>query len=89
MQQPHVIEKIAIQADLDPYLSLKALSAHSGLSVRTLRDALKDSVHPLAHYRLGGKILVRRSEFDRWMAQFRHEGPNLDHLVSEIAKEVA
>lgn len=89
MQRPHIIENIVIRADLDPYLSLKALSTYSGLSVRSLRDAVKDPVHPLPHYRLGGKILVRRSEFDRWMAQFRREGADLDPIVSEIAKEVA
>jgi hypothetical protein len=89
MQQPNLIENIVIQADLDPYLSLKALSAYSGLSVRSLRDALKDPVRILPHYRLGGKILVRRSEFDRWMAQFRQEGSGLDQVVSEITKGVA
>ncbi len=89
MQRPHIIENMVIRADLDPYLSLKALSAYSGLSVRSLRDALKDPMRMLPHYRLGGKVLVRRSEFDRWMAQFRQEGADLDHIVSEIAKEVA
>ncbi|HET8579921.1 MAG TPA: helix-turn-helix domain-containing protein [Nitrospiraceae bacterium] len=88
-QRPSIIENVVIRADIDPYLSLKALSAHSGLSVRTLRKALTETVHPLPHYRLSGKILVRRSEFDRWMAQFRQEGAELDQIVSQIAKEVA
>ena len=70
-------------------MDLKALSKYSSLSVRTLRQYLKDPVDPLPSFRLGGKILVRRSEFDRWMAQFRQEGADLDHIVSEIAKEVA
>ncbi len=84
-----VVDSIAIQTDLDPYLSLKALSDYSGLSVRTLRKALADPAHPLPHYRLEGKVLVRRSEFDGWMAQFRRDGADLNRLVSHIIKEVA
>ena len=33
-----------------------------------------------------GKILVRRSEFDRWMVNFRHT-PDLDRLVDEVVAE--
>ena len=54
----------------DAYLPLKALALYSGLSVRTLRAHLADAVRPLPHFRVGGKILVRRSEFDEWVVQF-------------------
>lgn len=57
--------------DADAYLPLKALSGYSGLSVRTLRDYLVHRAHPLPHFRIGGKIVVKRSEFDAWAAQFR------------------
>jgi hypothetical protein len=76
---------------LDPYLPLPALAAYSGLSVRSLRRAMANRVHPLPHYRPGGgKILVRRSEFDRWMRQFR-EAPtqvDLDRLIETTLREV-
>ena len=86
----NVVENIAIPTDLGPYLSLKGLSAYSGMSVRRLRDACTDPVHSLPHFRVGGgKILVRRSEFDQWIARFRQEGSDVDALVSEIAKGVA
>ncbi len=88
----NVVENIAIPTDLGPYLSLKGLSAYSGMSVRTLRKALTDPVHPLPHYRPGGprgKVCVRRSDFDQWIARFRQEGSDVDALVSEIAKGVA
>ncbi len=84
-----VIDNLVIRTDLDPYLSLKALSSYSGLSAKTLRKALSDPLHPLPHYRMAGKILVRRSEFDRWMQHFRREGPELDQLVTEIITEAA
>jgi hypothetical protein len=55
----------------DAYLPLRALSGYSGLSIRTLREHLVHVVRPLPHYRVGGKILVRRSEFDSWITKFR------------------
>jgi|RhiMetdeSRZDD1v2_1073273.scaffolds.fasta_scaffold289955_1 excisionase family DNA binding protein len=66
-------DRVVISTPLDPFLSLRALSAYSGLSVRKLREYLDDPAHPLPAYRVGGKILVRRSEFDAWVAQYREE----------------
>jgi len=83
------IEGMELVTPLDPYLSLRALATYSGLSVRKLRDHLEDVAHPLACYRVGGKILVRRSEFDAWIAQYRQNGqPNVDHIVSEVMKRL-
>ena len=81
---------IAVRTDRDEYMDLKCLSKYCGLSVRTLRQDLKDLVHRLPSFRLrpGGKIWVRRSDFDRWMEQFRQESSDLDGLVSKITKEL-
>lgn len=97
-----VIEAVTIQSDVDPWLSLEALSQYSDLSVRSLRAYLVDPHCPLPHYRMkephviptktgrprtvSGKILIRRSEFDRWMVNFRHT-PDLDRLVDEVVAE--
>ncbi len=78
-----VIEAVTIQTDLDPWLSLKGLAGYSGLSVRKLRDCLTRPLCHLPHYRVDGKILVRRSEFDAWMTAFRHT-PDVDRLVDEV-----
>jgi predicted DNA-binding transcriptional regulator AlpA len=57
----------------DGYLPLPELSTYSGLSVRTLRDHLRDPAHPLPHFQIGGRVVVKRSEYDRWAEQFhRH-----------------
>ncbi len=83
-------ERVVISTTLDPYLPLKALTTYSGMSVRLLRDCLTDPAHPLPHYRHGGKILVRRSEFDRWMAAYRQVGaPDVDRVVNEVVSAVA
>jgi excisionase family DNA binding protein len=68
---------------------LKGLAQYSGLSVRRLRDYLRDRVHPLRHYRVGGKILVKRSEFDEWVSGFRAKEPTrLDAIVAGVLKDL-
>ena len=66
---------------------LRALAGYSGLSVRKLRDCLEDPTHPLPHYRVGGKILVRRSEFDGWIGVYRQRGrEDVDSIVRAALK---
>ena len=62
----------------DRYLSLRSLAAYAGMSIRTLRALLVRRHAPLPHYRIGGKILLRRSEFDQWAAEFKIVRPPLD-----------
>ncbi len=68
----------------DAYLSLKALSTYAGLSVRRLRDCLHDRQCPLPCYRIGGKILIRKSDFDTWALHFRQDTDSITAVVDEI-----
>jgi len=81
-----VPERLVIATDLDPFLPLRMLAAYAGLSVRTLRQYLElppDQALPC--YRVGGKILVRRSEFDAWVAQYQSRGrPQLARALKEL-----
>jgi len=53
--------------------------------VRKLRAYLDSFSHPLLHYRVGGKILICRSEFDVWIAAYRQVGDTkVDHIVDEV-----
>ncbi len=90
-------EQVTVVVPLDPYLPLTALSGYAGLSVRTLREHLADSAHPLPCYRVGGKVLVRRSEFDAWVRAFRgrsqrsqsqHVGPDRRTTAQRLADEL-
>jgi hypothetical protein len=83
-------ERVILSTELDPFLSLAALAAYSGLSVRNLRERLTDPAHPLPCYRVGGKVLVRRSDYDAWALRHRRvgAGPDVDRLVAEVLREL-
>jgi hypothetical protein len=71
----------------DAYLPLTALRDYAGLSVRTLRGYLTHPLHPLPCYRIGGKVLVRRSDFDQWARQFRAVASSaVESLVTEALR---
>ena len=68
----------------DGYFSLRQLAAYSCLS-----EHLTDSFRPLPHCRVGGKILVRRSEFDAWMVRYRRAGAvSVDAIVDDVLRDL-
>jgi excisionase family DNA binding protein len=75
-----VLEHITL-AELDPYLSLRVLATYSGLSRRTIKRHLASAEHSLPHYRVGRRVLVRRSEFDEWMQEWRRAESEAERLV--------
>jgi hypothetical protein len=77
--------EVVVSTALDPFLGLAQLARYSSLSVRKLREYLHDPSHPLPHFRVGGKVLVRISEFDRWMTAYRGR---TDTRVSAIVDDV-
>jgi hypothetical protein len=81
-----VLEGIELTTPLDPYLTLCALARYGSCSVRWLRDRLTDTQHPLPCFRLpGGKILVRRSDFDGWLTRYRAIGrPDVQRVVDDV-----
>jgi Helix-turn-helix domain len=83
-----VLDQIELSTPLDPYLALRALATYCGCSVKWLRQRLADPTHPLPCYRVAGKILVRRSEFDAWIERFRRIGDReLVRLLRDVLEE--
>lgn len=67
----------------DPYFSIKPLAGYSSLGERFLRGFLTAPDHPLPHFRVGGRVLVRRSDFDRWIEVFRHSTDKDAETIAE------
>ena len=69
------------------YLDLRGLSTYASLGIPTLREYLSEGNLP--YYRLRGKILIRRSDFDAWLEQFKvDESDNLDALVEDVVSSL-
>jgi predicted DNA-binding transcriptional regulator AlpA len=71
----------------DRYIDLKTLSAYSSLSVSTIRDYLSNSLNPIPSYCIRRKILIKKSEFDRWMDRHRVDNKRIDNIVNDIVNE--
>ena len=63
------------------YLDLKRLSIYSCISVGSLRDYIRDGDLPA--YRLKGKVLVKRSIFDDWVASHPFQ-TDIDSIADEV-----
>ena len=85
----HTTKKIFMNdiGHTDRLLDLKGLSAYSSLGVPTLRDYLRSGGLP--YFKLKGKVLIRLSEFNRWIESFRVEpGQALDDLVNDVIESL-
>jgi len=61
------------------WLGLRKLTAYADVSERTLRAWMRLADNPLPAVQVGGKILVRRSQFDSWLEQHRiRQLPSVD-----------
>jgi Helix-turn-helix domain len=71
----------------DAYFSVKHLAAYAGLSERTLRSYLTHPLHPLPSFKVGGRVVVRRSEYDAWVARFRCAATSsVDAIVADAMR---
>ena len=72
------------------WLDLRALRKHACVSDRTLRSWISRSTNPLPAIRVGGKLLVARSDFDRWLRAHRISRSSVDvgKIVDDVMKEL-
>lgn len=67
----------------DQYFDLRGLEAYSSIKVPTLRDHIKSGGLP--YFKVKGKILIRKSEFDAWLEGYRvNKKQNLNSIVNEV-----
>lgn len=63
---------------IDRYMSLASASEYSALSRRVLHRHIHSPIKPLPAFKIGGKWLIKRSDFDRWAEQHRYKQPQID-----------
>jgi hypothetical protein len=69
------------------FFALPQLAQWCGLSVRFLRKALRDPLHPLPHFRVTKKtIIVKGADFEDWLANYSADRNEVDLVVSEVMK---
>lgn len=71
------------------WLDLKALQRYACISERTIREWIHRSSNPLPASRVGTKILVRRSNFDRWLENHKVRTVDVRSMVDDILAGVA
>ena len=82
MEIPRDIAAPAI-ALTDGYFDLQGLSAYASIPIGTLRDHIKRG---MPCFKVGKRILVKRSEFDAWIETHRMT-VDVSGIVDEIMTE--
>ncbi len=73
------------------WFGLRRLSEYGDVSERTLRSWIHSLINPLPACRVGGKILVRRRDFDGWIEQHKIKpfaAEEVDKIVREVVEGV-
>jgi excisionase family DNA binding protein len=84
-----MFEKHMIVEQRQPeWLDLKALRQYACVSERTIRDWIHRPLNPLPAARVGTKILVRRSVFDRWLEAHQIKQLDVGCIVNELVAGV-
>ena len=71
----------------DVIYDLRGLSAYCALKVPTLRDYIKSGELPC--FKVKGKILIRKSEFDSWLEKYRlNRQQEINTIVNDIMASI-
>ncbi|MBW1613802.1 MAG: helix-turn-helix domain-containing protein [Deltaproteobacteria bacterium] len=71
----------------DQYFDLRGLSAYSTMGVSTLREYIKEGKLPA--YKVKGKVLIRKSEFERWIERHRmNQKKDIESIADDIIKSL-
>lgn len=73
----------------DPYLTLDELAQYAGISRRQLERFIRDPVHPLPAYRVGKAVRVRKSDYDRWLAERQEPATTAGADLSDDDRRIA
>lgn len=72
------------------WLDIREVTKYAAVSDRTLRAWLRRETDALPAVRVGGKILIRRSEFDGWLENHRIQpgaAIDVDSIVNGLLRD--
>jgi len=79
------VQEVLLYFSQDRYLDKREAVAYLCLSTRNLEARLPE----IPHFRVGKKILFKKSELDRWMETYREGGSrNLDRIADEAIESL-
>ena len=80
------VQEVLLHFDRDRYMDKREAAEYTSLSVRNLEARLPE----IPHFRVGQKILFKKSEVDRWMETYREGGAqNLDRIADEAIESIS
>ena len=71
------VREVLTYMNQDRYMDLKDLADYLPLSERNIRSRLKE----IPHFRVGNKLLFKKSEIDDWMQTQRVQNNELDEAM--------
>ena len=79
------VQEVLLYCSQDRYMNKREAAAYTSLSTRNLEARLPE----IPHYRVGKKILFKKSEIDKWMETYREGGTqNLDRIADEAIESI-
>ncbi len=79
------IQEVLLYFDPDRYMDKRGAAEYTSLSVRNLEARLSE----IPHFRVGNKVLFKKSELDHWMETHREgDSRNLDLIADEAVKDL-
>ena len=78
------VQEVLLYFSQDRYMSKKIAARYTSLSIRNLESRLPE----IPHFRVGNKILFKKSELDRWMETHRQGTQNLDRIADEAIESL-
>jgi excisionase family DNA binding protein len=80
------VAEILAYLEHDRYLSKKDASKYLSLSIRTMDSRTQE----IPHFRVGKKMLFKKSELDKWMERYRESPQKMDlnSIVEDAARQV-
>ena len=69
----------------DRYIDKRQAATYTSLSTRTLESRLDE----IPHFRVGNKVVFKKSELDHWMETFREgNSQNLNRIADEAIESL-